>query len=291
MKAFSKSLTALAVATATLGSLPAHAVVVTFGGQSATDGSGLTSAFVPANNVLNSANGYFIETFDLATTMAGLPAGTTAANPESGISIQQGQDCSINSFNSVDISATGGGFSVRKGSVSGVAAAPAGNNTCFGFGPQQGGTLPATVKIDYTSFLTGLIDGGSVPAGTAISYLGLYYGSIDTYNNIAFYNGDTLLSGTGILEDGIIDGSEILASQGGTSGNQTAPGSNVYVNLFFAPGETFTAFEFRTTGIAFELDNVVVGLTSRTVPEPSSIALLGLGLLGFAAIRRRKSAK
>lgn len=180
MKAFSKSLTALAVATATLASLPAHAVVVTFGGQVATDGSGLTSNFVPANNVLNLANGYLIETFDVATAMAGLTAGTTAANPESGISIQQNQGCSINSYNSVDISTTGGGFSVRKGSVGGVAAAPANDTTCFGFGPQQGGTLPATVKIDYTSFLTGLIGSGSVPAGTAISYLGLYYGSIDT---------------------------------------------------------------------------------------------------------------
>lgn len=100
------------------------------------------------------------------------------------------------------------------------------------------------------------------------------------------------MTGTGILSDGIITGSEILASQGGVSGNQTAPGSNVYVNLAFAPGETFTAFEFRTTGVAFELDNIVIGLTSRgTIPEPSSIALLGLGLLGFAAVRRRKSVK
>ncbi len=291
MKAFSKPLTALAVATATLASLPAHAVLVTFGGQVATDGSGLTSAFVPANNVLNFANGYFIETFDLVTTMAGLTAGTTAANPKTGISIQQGQGCSINSYNSVDISTTGGGFSVRKG-TEGWAAAPANDTTCFGFGPQQGGTLPATVKIDYTSFLTTLINGGSVPAGTTISYLGLYYGSIDDYNNIAFYNGDDPLIGAGILSDGIIDGSEILASQGGTTGNQFQTGSNVYVNLFFAPGETFTAFEFRTTGVAFELDNIVVGLTSRsTIPEPGSIALLGLGLLGFAVVRRRKSVK
>jgi hypothetical protein len=285
MKLLSKSLTALSVTVAALASLPAQAVLVTFGGQAATDGSGTTSAYIPASNIASPLTGYFIETFDQVTANPNLPAGTTAASPQPGIAIEQGQGCSINSYGSVSISTTGGGFGVRDGSVGGVAATPAGDTTCYGFGPRPGGGTPATTKIDYTSFLA-----NGFPPGTAISYLGLYYGSIDNYNNIAFYNGNTLLTGAGLMSDGVITGQEILTSQGGQSGNQTASGSNVYVNLFFSPGETFTAFEFRTSGVAFELDNIVVGLTSRNdIPEPSSIALLGLGLLGFAAVRRRKS--
>ena len=40
------------------------------------------------------------------------------------------------------------------------------------------------------------------------------------------------------------------------SGNQIR-NSNVYVNLWFQPGDQFTSFEFYTTGVAFEIDNVV----------------------------------
>jgi hypothetical protein len=133
-----------------------------------------------------------------------------------------------------------------------------------------------------------------MPAGTAISYLGLYWGSIDIYNSIEFFNGNTPVSllniaGLPAITDGIITGQDVLTLEHGTSGNQTASGSNVYVNLAFAPGETFTSFEFITTGVAFELDNIVVGLTNRQeIPEPGSLALLGLALAGLAVARRRK---
>jgi hypothetical protein len=295
MKSFFKSLTTLSVAVAALTSLPVQAVVVSFGGQNTNvlggDQSGLTSNYVPVSNVAPLSSGYFVETFDRATASSELAAGTTDAVPQAGIAIQQGSGCAINSYGAVTISTTGGGFGVRKATEA-WAATPLNDTTCFGFGPQQDGSLPATTKVDYTSFLNLLIGNNAVPAGTAISYLGLYYGSIDNYNDIAFYNGNTLLTGAGIMSDGVISGQEILASQGGSPGDQFGTGSNVYVNLFFSPGETFTAFEFRTSGVAFELDNIVVGLTSRNdVPEPSSIALLGLGLLGFAAVRRGKSVK
>lgn len=289
MKSVSKSLATLALAATALVGLQAQAIVVTFGGVAATDGSGVTSAKAGPGNTTVIGSGYYGETFDLATANTSLGLPTTGANPVPGVFIQQGQGCSINSLGAVGVTVTGGGFGVRKGTA-GFAATPAGDTTCFGFGPAEGSnTSSGTAKIDYSNLLAGLSAANS-GATFKISYLGVYYGSIDTYNNIAFYNGNTLLtSGSGLLADGVLTGSEVLGNQGGTSGNRVDPGSNVYVNMAFAPNELFTGFEFRTTGIAFELDNIWVGVTQ--IPEPASLALVGLGLVGVAAARRRKQAK
>jgi hypothetical protein len=297
MKSVSKSLATLALAATALVSLQAQAVVITFGGQNMNtatgDKSGLTSNFAPVDNKTIIGSGFYGETFDVATANALLGTPMTDAKPDANqkISIQQGNGCSINSWASVGVSVTGGGFSVRKGTAvnPGGAATPAGDSTCFGFGPEIGGTLPATTKVDYSNLLAGL-SAASYGATFKISYLGVYYGSIDNYNNIAFYSGANLLkANSGFLDNGILEGAEILQELGGSTGNQVSDKSNVYVNLAFAPSEFFTGFEFRTTGVAFELDNIWVGVTQ--IPEPASLALVGLGLVGVAAARRRKQAK
>ncbi len=297
--------TAVAISALSVGMAQA-ATVITFGGQAATDGSVLTSSLVSANNQLtfnpmNPAPFVFIETFDRATQMGGLPAGLLASN--SNIWMQGNQGCAFNSFNSVTTTIGAGGFGIQKGTTSGVAAAPGGpsNTSCFGFGPapanqpQNQGTpqTSSSVKIDYAPLLTQLA--AFAPAGYAakIDYLGFFYGSVDTYNSVALYNGSSLMTNRpSFLSDGIISGTEILAqSPNCGSGNQTSPCSNQYININFDAADTFTAFEFRTTGVAFELDNVVTRVSFYQVSEPGVLGLVGLGLvgLGFAA-RRRKAA-
>jgi hypothetical protein len=247
------------VAAAAFASLPSQAVVVSFGSTNTNvvggDQSGKTSPFLGAANV--QTGNVFIETFD-ARNGGGNSQGCGLDTPPGLVEI------------------TGGTYGFRRGSVSG-AASPAGDSTCFAYGPSIGGPLPDTVTLNYTGLLSTLSPGAS------LDYLGLYYGSIDTYNDLVFYDANGNIIQT-------ITGTSLITAFNGQSGNQQADSSNIYVNLAFTPGEQFTSFAFTTSNIAFEMDNVAVGFNATAVPEPGSLALLGLGLAA-AALARKKTRK
>jgi hypothetical protein len=263
----------------------ADATLISFGGQFATDGSGLTSNFVDASNKLNPANGYLIETFDEDTKMIGFESyaqdkgyNWTGLNLANSISSK----CGVNSIaqgNGVAVTTTGGGLGVKGDgtpNAHGVGAPPGGSNptigdkTCFGFTPGTGSS--GTVTVDYANFLL---------PGVAIDYLGFYWGSIDSYNDFYFYDAN------GVEIEKIL-GTELLALTHGSTGNQSSPESNLYVNIDFDAIEAFTSFKVVSNGIAGEFDNIVVGLTNRPIPEPASLALLGLGLVGLSFGRRQR---
>ena len=271
----------------------ASAATITFGNatnlngvaQVADDGSGLTSVNVPSTNLTDGSNGYFVETFDKATQTLQpefLPDGVTP-NPEFGNAFPDGtmafndagfDGCAINGVGSgITInSSSGSAFGVRQGSVVDQAASPANDTTCFGYTPQDSAVLPSWVEIDYSLFLAANSDVG-------ITFLGFYWGSIDTYNDFTFFN-----AGGGEIQT--ITGSSLLSQAGGTSGNQSAPGSNLYVAIDFSLAESFTKLRITSTGVAGEFDNIVIGLQNRPVPAPAGVAVLALGLLGLGLRKR-----
>lgn len=220
------------------------------------DHSGKTSYLLGANNIATPGSGVFVETFD-ARNGGGNTMGCGLDTPSNLVSI------------------SGGSYGFRSGTLANVAAAPAGDRSCYAYGPSQGGALPDKVTIDYSGLLSEL-------GATSLNYFGLYYGSIDTFNDLTFYN-----AAGGLIAK--ITGTSLISQFKGTSGNQTADSSNIYVNLFFDPAERFTSFAFSTSGIAFEMDNLAVGVNvARKLPEPSSLALMGLAMAAIVVLRRRK---
>lgn len=141
------------------------------------------------------------------------------------------------------------------------------------------GTAAAPPTSNTSCYLTVPLTGGN---GSAVwdspganNYLGLFWGSIDDYNSLEFLDAASNVIGT-------VTGTNVIDA-GATFGDRISAGSNRYVNLFLSGG-SYSAVRLVSTSFAFEVDNVAYA----RVPEPGTLALLGLGLVGLGVSRRRK---
>ncbi len=154
-----------------------------------------------------------------------------------------------------------GNFAIVQGSVPGAYAAPLGDPSHYLAVPINGTSGSATLTLSK--------------ALTSVSF---YWGSIDTYNTVSFYN-----AANGLIAS--FTGSQVPpAPADGSQGNAL---DNRRVNFDFG-GAAASSIVFTSTEHAFELDNIA---GASAVPEPATWAMLmvGLGLVGAASRRQRNS--
>ena len=105
---------------------------------------------------------------------------------------------------------------------------------------------------------------------------GLFWGSINSYNSVAFYLGN---SATPFLT---LFGNNLNAVPAlGFNGDQSGALTNAYVTF---TGLSFDKIVLASSGNSFEFDNISYGSNLDNVgpvPEPSTWAMMLLGFAGF----------
>lgn len=161
-------------------------------------------------------------------------------------------------------------------------------NTTIGGGAPASGYTFTSGPFSYSM---------TTSVGTLYSGSGLFGVMNNTSSlTINFLSGNINAVGANFFETNAIDqfvSSPISISlSDGTALTYTPTSTSDYRGFIAGPGIYFTSLTMAAGGSGQweSLDNLTVGNVVRSnVPEPGSVALLGLGLIGLMAARRRKT--
>lgn len=174
----------------------------------------------------------------------------TSSNPNAIV-----EDFNDGSFDDIPLDSITGNYAILDGSGTSQSAPPGGTvNSLYLTTPAPGGSSTGFVDVELT---------------TAANYFGMYWGSMDSYNTLTFWNQG--------IKVGSFTGNQVTSP---ANGNQTSPITNQYVNF---SDFTFDQFRLESDGFAFEVDNIAVA----PVPEPGTFVLMGLGLAGLVGMRKK----
>ena len=205
-----------------------------------------------------------------AVPAAAVVVTTTPGAPDPGMATGESLVVSFDAANAVGVTnATAGNVITAAGSIGSVRAAPAG--TPDGNVYQSIGTGGSSI-FDFSQFTNGL----------GLATASFYWGSVDSYNFVDALNaaGNVVysLSGTDLPQ---------------FNGDQTAATTNRRVFFNFAPDDAVMALRLRSTGVAFEFDNIAARANLPSdgipgaVPEPATWAMLIIGFGMVGAVMRR----